>query len=251
MFQFDLIAFMSISQVDAPQDLAQDGAGFVLGADDVVEAFHLPHYQYQDIVAGIPATVAAVPPTTTADKDGREDLDQEATMPYSLETMDVDSDAEMEEEVIPDFRESATFAPKTMRELAEDAARERGTVKVVNSSAGDEEYRLSAPPTPDLISRTTIKLPAIPRAPVKNGRKKEKALPTIVRPTPRKKRARGDDETTQGQESESSPTKRTRMQTTVAVPTTTRVLRSRVPKSEAQIQEEKEQELAFKRAVAS
>ncbi|KAK0487733.1 hypothetical protein IW261DRAFT_1558782 [Armillaria novae-zelandiae] len=83
------------------------GGGFLVGADDVVQAFHLPKAPRLDTDLESDLLVAS------AVQDRGPELE--------LETMDVDSD--LDEAVV--VNSATRHTPKSMRELAEDAARLR------------------------------------------------------------------------------------------------------------------------------
>jgi len=131
--QQDIVITMSHPGVGA-------GGGFLVGADDVVQPFHLPKYKYQPfaestlVPAGVSAPRASVPHDDIDMPMGSQlglgpktPLDVNAAT-YELETMDVDSDGGLEEVpiTVPESRDQSepSSAPKTMRELAEDAARQ-------------------------------------------------------------------------------------------------------------------------------
>ncbi|RDB14699.1 DNA repair protein rhp41 [Hypsizygus marmoreus] len=104
------------------------GGGFLAGADEVVEPFHLPKYKYQPPMASFaPAAGTSGPSVHDVSMAPGQDKDFEVTpVAYDLHTMDVDSEDDLEEVPITTGTgtpSTTATAPKTMRELAEDAAK--------------------------------------------------------------------------------------------------------------------------------
>ncbi|KAF5377814.1 hypothetical protein D9615_006671 [Tricholomella constricta] len=140
------------------------GGGFLVGADDVVEPFHLPKFKYQPSAELSLAPAGASIPQE-ADMRSQQEPGPSPTLEnngvtYDLETMDVDSDEDLEEVDITLPRSTdqgtPTAAPKTMRELAEDAARrQRCRDEGAGNGSDDVEvidtdmYRPSPGPTSD------------------------------------------------------------------------------------------------------
>jgi xeroderma pigmentosum group C-complementing protein len=182
---------------------------------------------------------------------------------HNLSTMDVDVDSDMEE--IPVVLPIASgFAPKTMREMAESAAKRReeatdasGDVEII----GTDIQQHPAPSTEGKSEKSTLKMKVTRPSRANSSTavlKKGDAHPRPTRRVSARKRER-DSETDEdiisdgsGNLNLSSPKKRTRV---VASSSThapsARTLRPRASKTPAQIQEEKEQEAAFRRATAS
>ncbi|KAK0243924.1 hypothetical protein EDD85DRAFT_806100 [Armillaria nabsnona] len=176
----------------------QGGGGFLVGADDVVQAFHLPKAPRLDTDLESDLVSSTVQNLLS---EGHENEKLE------LETMDVDSD--LDEALVVGSATSHT--PKTMRELAEDAAR----LRVVDEEEWVEEVD---PP-----------------------KKEEKGTGKGKRQ--RRRRKRGDESGDEG-ESEASPAKRGK-----TVAPSTRTLRPRASKSRAKIEEEMEQEDGIRLAI--
>ncbi|KAG5646006.1 hypothetical protein DXG03_004608 [Asterophora parasitica] len=150
----DIVVTMSHPGVGA-------GGGFLIGADDVVQPFHLPKYKFQPSVEPMHIPVgASLPQDENESAAPNEGFDiimaPTPTGVSNLETMDLDtvSDEDLQEVAIArPTDQSAPFAPpKTMRELAEDAARQqrRGNdgsnsdnVEIIDTDV----YRLSPGPT--------------------------------------------------------------------------------------------------------
>lgn len=232
------------------------GGGFLLGADDVVQAFRLPKYQHTNL-AELP-TPSAI---TNSDGDApfTEDSSREPLkdFTYDLHTMDMDSDVDMEEiSTIPALQETA---PKTMQEMAEDAARLQIDDVSDDEVIDTDVYRPSPPPrAPGDGPRLTITVP--PRARGETSSALKSSTPTKQPPRARpsrrssaKKRRRDDEESLPSLDETQSPSKRrVRSKPVLPAPTVvpTRTLRPRTSKSAAQIDEEKELENAYRRATA-
>lgn len=136
--------------------------------------------------------------------------------------------------------------PKTMQQMAEDAARNQRS-NGPRESPVDSDYQLTATPASTKTrsttrsSRTTGRSDSTPSA-------KGKAT---LRPKPNRKRNRNESPSSvsDSETSRPSPIKRGRDSTATPTPSG-RLLRPRALKSTAKIQEEIEQEEAFRRAVA-
>lgn len=266
-------------------DISNQAGGFLIGADDVVEPFHLPKYKYQPLVEpySVPSTSSIVidPPVTSAPP---QEIYENTGVTYDLQTMDVDSDIELEE--VPVNLVEATdqlkldSGPKTMREMAEDAAktRRRRTGEEPNSDNDAVElvdtdvYR----PSPDLFSAMqtndvgsvkikitprplrSSKQPDTPTAPSNSATKgpRRTARRVSTRTTSRKReRSHDSDDHIINDENSSqpSPKKRAAKSAKSSVPATptpsTRTLRPRASKTAAQLLEEEKLEEAYKRAI--
>jgi xeroderma pigmentosum group C-complementing protein len=235
------------------------GGGFLLGADDVVQAFHLPKYQHVNLSEPLitATTVSGNEIVATTEDPGQEPL---KNFTYDLQTMDVDSDIDMEE--IATIPIAGQAAPKTMQEMAEDAARLR--INDDNDSNGDEAidtegYRPSPfIQTPDgretpslkitLPSRAKAQKPSTPQA---NASTKQPPHARSSKPASEKKRRRDDEEDEMSHEAQSSPKRRTRSKPDLPTPSMpARTLRPRASKTSTQLDEEREQEEAYRRAIA-
>ncbi|KAF9013151.1 hypothetical protein BDQ17DRAFT_1342855 [Cyathus striatus] len=221
------------------------GGGFLVGADDVVQAFHLPKYNHVPLAA---VTAPAVFEDTHGDQELLENT-EEADYDTGYDPPDVttyDLDVEMEEIGISTVTNGGV--PKTMQELAEEMEKKR-----LEAEAEVEELEL--PKRPVISARST---------PVKSGlngrttRSQKKKQP----PRGRKRKARDSDKEEEAERSatespeeveseESKPVKRPRKKATAApIPAPTRTLRPRTGKSAAQHAQEKEAEEAYRRAIA-
>ena len=198
-----------------------------------------------------------------------------------MEIEEAEDEGDLEEVEVPVISAGHSMgAPKTMRELAEDAERQRS----LTADKGDKEVEiLSTSPTQTAPSQVSVS-PANGRQTRKSGRfrtaptassspntkpvktgtpKVTLKLPQANTPRRTRKRARdvSDSDASHGSDVESevevaAPTpKRARKSTgrgnaaAAVVPKSDRVLRSRAPKSAAQLQEEREQEEAYRRAI--
>lgn len=251
------------------------GSGFLVGADDVVQAFHLPKYTH----VRLPSTP---PPPGAVDRKDLELLEAESTPDYTtydLEMMDVEESDALETPNDVGMQEEESRIPKTMQELAEDAARKLQAVirdqdaetwtRRKNLDGGDGEYRPLPPPPPPANKKVAkITMPAstttVARVITRNGgatsnvKPKPKPKPK-ARSTPRKRaRTREDSDADESdaveEEEKEKPSKRSRSTATAgsskpAIPAPTRTLRPRVSKTRAQIEEERENEETYRRAV--
>jgi xeroderma pigmentosum group C-complementing protein len=220
------------------------GGGFLIGADDVVQPYHLPRYRYQPVETPSSPGTPAEPEQTgnaIASTSGASFPPEFRT--YALETMEDDQDLDLgEDDMSSDPRPMslsvlANGIPKSMREMAEDAERRarRGSSEALDrDSEGD--YHPGTPSSSKSAMATNG--PAAKYA--VNG----KTTPTSRRAAVAKKRGR--EELVVG-----SPAKRVRGSGTSspATPASGRVLRPRTSKSAAKIQEEKDLDEAFRRAT--
>lgn len=223
------------------------GGGFLLGADDVVQAFRLPKYQHADLSEpSIAATIINRSEVMTPTEDASHEPPKDFT--YDLHTMDVDSDIDMEE--VTSFPAVQETAPKTMQEMAEDAAR----LQIDDINA----YQPSPPPqAPEGRARITITVSSKMKG--QNSSPPQPSTPPKrvprARPSKRgsaKKRRRDDEESELSHDETQSSSKRwVRSKPhlpALAVPT--RTLRPRAAKTSVQLDEERKQEEAYRRATA-
>ncbi|KAK0202067.1 hypothetical protein DFS33DRAFT_1386353 [Desarmillaria ectypa] len=192
------------------------GGGFLMGADDVVQAFHLPKAPHLDI--DLESDLVASTVQNLLSEEGPENKK------FELETMDVDSD--LDEALV--VASTTSHTPKTMRELAEDAAQ----LRVVDNE--DEEEWVAEeeadPPKKEGKGKGKGKDSTAPR---KRGGKAK-----------RRKRGRDLDESEDESKSKASPAKRGK-----TVAPSTRTLRPRASKSRVEIEEEMAQEHAIRLAI--
>lgn len=216
------------------QELPDSGGGYLVGADDVVQAYNLPRAQYAAGVPKIvPQAVNASPSTPPAKQ-------------VILQTMDLD-EADVMEDAIP-ITDAA--APRTMEALAEDLSRE----PLVGGEA--PEAFLVSPPSGNGAERRTS--PAGKKAKgtaAKRATAESHGVAPARRASGRKRgrKAAGDSDASEGE----APRKRvnTRVRGSpakAAAPAAppTRTLRSRKIKTAEQIEQERENELAYRLAIA-
>lgn len=234
----------------------QEAGGFLVGADDVVQPYHLPRDLHEK-----PKTP---PPHSSATTDVAQGQELESTRPVTLrlDTLDDSEDErDMIEEPIP--VQVASAVPMTMRQLAEAAERQRSESCVSSPS------RIQTP-DPQPISISTTELDG-----ALQGRRTRSNTGTLAsRPTRNtandtslnkagnsrrgRKRARrtsdaigssGADAEVGAVPATSTHAKRARPNPAPVVKSD-RVLRARKGKSEEQLRQEKEAEVAYERAVA-
>lgn len=230
----------------------------------MVQAYKLPKYQHVVPSAGPSSSYT----TNSRSRTVPDSVDPVLAVPESEAAVDVlalqaneddrDGDVDMESSspiAQPQFGRN-NGVPLTMRELAEIAAQSSQ-----NSPRPlvDDEY-----PRPPLnANATSVKMSANSRSTqlARSSASSLKSTPsssvngTTSKPKRRRppaKRVRDPDEDTSSisDTNISSPSKRGRNAATSSVPAQTRTLRPRVSKSNAQIEEEKQMERAFKKAVA-
>ena len=177
---------------------------------------------------------------------------------YNLRTMDVDEDSGMEEMPIV-LPIASSVPPMTMREMAESAARKR---EEASGAANDTDVQQRPLPSARVsegrpktrATRQSRASSSTPATSTKGGPRLR-----VTRRASARKRERDtetDEDTTDDQDDEgeslTSPKKRTRVMATLPTSApSTRTLRPRASKTLAQIQDEKEQASAFRRATAS
>ncbi|TCD70140.1 hypothetical protein EIP91_004610 [Steccherinum ochraceum] len=243
------------SQADGPGEVevsvpVQGAGGFLVGADDVVQPYTLPRDVHDKPKTPPPVASRFIPMLGELDDAPAPGPSTTALRPVALGEDDFDEDdMDMVEEVIP----TPAAVPKTMRELAEDAERERK--KSGYSSPVEELLPPSVPlvaPTPKINGRTNDrKSQSGTGTPTTRGRAKA----TSTRKRTRREATSDpevDDEVVEV-EVRPAPAKRARpTPTPKATPTvkSDRVLRTRKSKTEEQMREEKEMEAAYRKAVA-
>ena len=161
--------------------MADSAGGFLAGADKVVKAFHLPKNTHPVLPPSAsssprPATLAALPPnrhlsgasSSRKPKAAAEELEETSTdadaappdfITYDLEeeTMDVDSDMMEEVGVLPgadgssyrhqEKQQRHQHVPKTLQQMAEDAAREQELDADAEKEDEIEEIIITSPIT--------------------------------------------------------------------------------------------------------
>jgi xeroderma pigmentosum group C-complementing protein len=202
-----------------------EGGGFVIGADDVVLPFNLPRAQFHAFDSpastGTPAEYDQDRPLITNGAVTR--LPELGT--FAMETMD---DDQLVHPVTIPIKATANGIPKTMREIAEDAARKQDPDEVL----GDDDFGPSTP------SSST---------PVVSKEKRTRASSKVT--TSVKKRGRADSRVA-SHDDRPSPSKRGRgVETLDSGLSSGRVLRPRAAKGADKIREQEEMERAFREAA--
>ena len=183
-----------------------EGGGFLIGADDVVQPFNLPKAQFHAFDSpastGTPAEYGQ-DNAARLNNDLVTHLQENGT--YDFETIDDDHVVQATELSKP----ALNGAPKTMREIAEDAAREQDSDEFLDN----EDISLETPTS----SATKEIRPRRTRA--------------AIKATSLKKRGRANSRVT-SQDDSPSPAKRgRRIETPTSGSVTGRVLRPRVAKN--------------------
>lgn len=244
---------VEVSELSQPRRVASQGGGFLVAADDVVEAYHLPRSQYLPLISpGLSTAIAKVPEAAAM---SRQDSVDSPRIPFdafqSESEMARDDQIEGMEAVAP--IENSNL-PRTMRELAEDAARKEAATSGAESP---EEHEGDGLLDPDLMSQAGSRSRNAAKA--SSARINVAGRSATNSPSPRKrrtsrpsakKRGRASPDYSSEPEIESSPAKRSRGTASGTTPSQTRVLRPRAPKSATKVQEEKDLEMAFRRAIA-
>ncbi|KAG6885649.1 hypothetical protein C0993_011783 [Termitomyces sp. T159_Od127] len=240
------------------------GGGFLVGADDVVQPFHLPKPKFQLLEDSVVSSSSAREITEPPDLVGAEEFGKHPPSTpnddiHYFGTLDTAPDAVMELEVPPPTSELQSFegvgsgaAPKTMRELAEDAARqhhvEGGTenidVDVDQPEQGPDKRggtRTKLAPRPLRVSLEVSGTPATSSgASTPASRTRHASARRAGKSNARsRKRTRqdGTDDDSDDDLSEPSPRKRAArasQKNGATVPTPTRTLRPRTSKTVAQ-----------------
>ncbi|KAI0662018.1 hypothetical protein C8Q70DRAFT_909438 [Cubamyces menziesii] len=299
------------------------GGGFLTGVDDVVQPYTLPRNLHEVVehAATRGSALGELKKPNLASGHGNDDSDdgERVSDREGIEGEDIqvgdeqlvvengvgedeDEDEDMME-VIP-VAPQLNGAPKTMQELAEEAAQRNAASSSANAVAVEELTLVAPPPLPPAAplekkkaangrsTRTSSKAASqsgasTPRngaaasTPTRargrgRGRGKAAAASSTPRQAPRRtrkrKRADTDDSEGEGDNAEASAdeahdvasaaapvaapspapvTKKSRTRAPPApVPPSTRVLRTRAQKSASQLEEERAQEEAYRRAVA-
>ncbi|KAI0373881.1 Rad4-domain-containing protein [Pilatotrama ljubarskyi] len=278
------------------------GGGFLTGVDDVVQPYTLPR-NLHEIVAHAGTSRSALGELKKADDPDGADLDiiERARQQEEEEEAEehvlrgdklqvIDGEGEHDDDDMEDVVVAPQLngAPKTMQELAEEAARRNDTAKDGSANAV-EELAFAAPATPPVGeqkpangSRSTRTSKAASksgtstprngaatrekgRGNARGGKAASASSSSTLKPRRTRKRTRAEAEDSEASSSEDgrgeasevdalptpSPAKRARAKKPPPpVPPSTRVLRTRGQKSASKIQEERETEEAYRRAVA-
>ncbi|KAL0069143.1 hypothetical protein AAF712_003829 [Marasmius tenuissimus] len=237
-----------------------EGGGFLVEAADVVESFHLPKYQRIDEDGHLVQVPSANDHTVNGDS-----TEEQSRLDLNFETMDVDEGEGVRTlSLAPITNPSSGPVIKSMQELAEDAARSASTRE---ASAEVEEITLNPVAKPSVAHTTSADSGRATRTTSRRSTPaggKKSTLSTKAtskgssRPSTRrsaKKRKRDDedgmssDEEMEEQEVE-TPSKRPKAAPVTPVTQSTRTLRPRRGKTQAQLLEDEESERAYRRAIA-
>ncbi|KAG6919262.1 hypothetical protein DXG01_008058 [Tephrocybe rancida] len=267
----DIIITMSHPGVGA-------GGGFLVGADDVVQPFHLPKFKYRpsgDVGISDPKDEAKFPDPVNAE----EPTDKFPLTPndgtYDLVTMEEDLDVEMDLEEVSTSKPQLSLngrgpAPKSMRELAEDAAYQHDiapqdddeymdtdALRPLSGDRGPDEHGAAQTKLTPRSLRVTLKLSS--NAATSSGAStptaKTRGVPRrasarLSKKAKSKKRARDDDTGDDTGEEMAAPTPKKRAtKAAETTPAPTRTLRPRSSRSTAQVKEAEKREEAYRRAI--
>ncbi|GBE85109.1 Rad4-domain-containing protein [Sparassis crispa] len=246
----------SIVQEEENKDAQLEAGGFLTGADDVVQPFTLPKNLHE--MPRTSTTISLAPSRDTRSASLKLDEVEDVQTPAAAYTLTLDEnhdeDEDLEEIVVPIHMQPGTAIPKSIRELAEDAARQQADLsheeeesRPVSSLAQDNKSDATkGTSTPSRSARSTRSGTGTPAATSRKAKASAQPSPRRSRKRPRKD-ADNEDAESEPEIATASPSKRTRAS---APGSSDRVLRTRVPKSATQVQEEKDMELAYRRAVA-
>jgi hypothetical protein len=192
----------------------------------------LPKPTFQDLDEPSPKRAKARSPTP--DEEVIPPLPATVSVGFEIEDGDFNDQADQIEDPTPLI--SSTLAPKSMQEMAEAAARQQEDSDDGTHANGSV---VGVPPIRDISPSSVPPTPPVEKG-LKAGRKRQ--APTKKRTGTKRRRRRGsDEEDLQVDEDEkSSPSKRVKRAS--VVPTSTRTLRPRAAKIQAQLQRQLEEE---------
>ncbi|EPQ51119.1 Rad4-domain-containing protein [Gloeophyllum trabeum ATCC 11539] len=232
--------------------------GYLTAVDDIVQPFTLPKYQHlADLVAkSRPNGSGAVEQDGDIETAASDDIP-----PMIMEVIGDDGDASEDMEEIPVSAPVLSGVPKTMRELAEESARKTSVSLEPDASMAEKLPTTVPSPAPAPVNSAEQRATRSSRG---NSTRNTPSTTTerksgVGRRNNRRKRARGElsdsdlgeDQLENAQSEESSPVKKVRGRPNTASPVKSdRVLRVRKSKTAAEVEEERDRELAYRRAVA-
>ncbi|KAL4261573.1 XPC family protein [Pleurotus pulmonarius] len=195
--------------------------GFLVGADDVVQPFHLPR-NFHPVLPPYPPILLPTPHEADSGTNGSEAEDMANPEPVVFKTMDIDSDEEPNVDVTTTFNTSQpTLVPKSMKELA---------AKMGKASVTTDD--VSEAPLPPEIEVTTDQATLKPKRTPKGKTVKQSA--TRLARVSRQKRKNDSDDESMASDSPLPKRRRTKgLDKSVSVPSSSRVLRPRAPRREA------------------
>ncbi|EGN98589.1 hypothetical protein SERLA73DRAFT_92039 [Serpula lacrymans var. lacrymans S7.3] len=227
-------------------EVGEEPGGFLTTADDVVKPFQLPKYHHTAPTSSFEPPLAdrgdqMLQDSTTATIDSVMAVDDQGPSSVDHSALDIDV-------IISDIQpQRRNGAPITMRELAEGDARKQevtnnSPVKFVSDTATADTAESSR-------SNSALKSSLATASKKKGDTNTASASRSTLRKTA-KKRARADS-LSDDDSKQTSPQKRGRKSaTSTPIPTPSRVLRPRGPKSAAKVQQEMEMEMAYREAIA-
>ncbi|KAI6044876.1 hypothetical protein EDC04DRAFT_3137624 [Pisolithus marmoratus] len=229
---------------EIPESTVDEPGGFLTTADDVVQPFHLPRNIHQ-FVLSTGTERSDITTVKTGLSDPRTLIISE-TVPWSpgweapdgIEGMGIVPDNDIAQPT-----GSTGVVPKTMRELAEHH------VQLGKGSRNESLEPASQSQVSHLVNAE--------KSGIQSGRQFSASASEAPTPTPStkqtrssRKKTRARSQSASGDEANVTPPKRARrLDPDVVNNNPTRVLRPRVPKSAAKVQEENEIEKAYRRAV--
>ncbi|KAJ7643749.1 hypothetical protein FB45DRAFT_1052641 [Roridomyces roridus] len=223
------------------------GGGFVVGADAVVQAYQLP----KSFIPSIGADSAGQSRGISED-----DVAEERT--YQFETMDVDEEPSVVEELPP--APSTLTEPKSMMQLAEEASARLQAEFARDNVEEDEVEELSIAPAEGASNGKAKKSRAKKAAATPKNPKPKGRFGTRSSARKRRRNDASDSDASGGEQEEEEreePAPRAKRvkaaATTESAPSAApagRSLRPRRSKTQTQLEEEEERERAFQRAVA-
>ncbi|KZT18608.1 Rad4-domain-containing protein, partial [Neolentinus lepideus HHB14362 ss-1] len=224
--------------------------GYLTAVDDIIKPFTLPKYQHATFQSAGPSRRSSPEPPNAEEDHNEGPTTPNGAVALTMETIgDEDADQEMEEVQVSEPVLSGV--PKTMLELAEASVQQAQDNARRRSLA---PQAISSPvPLANETQRRSSRTNSTRRTLSTTGNKNTITLDG------RRKRAREDPSDSYGDAvkspGEASPTKRARGRNDVPVASTTpaisdRVLRTRKSKTTAELEAEREKELAYRRAIA-
>lgn len=205
------------------QDTDQAG-GFLVGADDVVQPFHLPR-NFHPVLPPYPPILRPAPHEADDGVNASENEDMANPEPVIFKTMDIDSDEEPNVDVHTTSNTSQlNLVPRSMKELAAKMD--------TTSVAADDVSESPLPPETEV----TTDQPTPKSTRTHNGKTLKRGATRLSARVSRQKRKKDSDSDDESMASDSPLPKKRRtkgLDESVPVPSSSRVLRPRLPRREA------------------
>ncbi|KAI6108538.1 hypothetical protein EV401DRAFT_2116820, partial [Pisolithus croceorrhizus] len=228
---------------EIPESSEHEPGGFLTTADDVVQPFHLPSNVHH-----FPLSTGAERSDITTARSGVSDRrtpiisetpsSPRWEAPSGTESTDIVPDNDTMRPTGP-----TSVVPKTMRELEEHHAQLHKNCRNESSEPVSQIPASNLANAKDSGRGSGLQLPA-------SGVEAPTPIPSAKRTRSSRKRTRARSQSVSGAEASVALPKRARRPDPAAVdPSPTRVLRPRLPKSAAKVQEEHEMEEAYRRAI--